>query len=131
MSDVTDIEADAGMVTRVGLTPIMHRTVTHQGTVYVGGIAADDFSLDMAGQTRQICDKIERLLESVGSSKGHLLAAQIFVTDLSAKPAMNEVWTSWLGPANLPTRATIGVADLGAGVLIEVVCTAALAAARS
>jgi enamine deaminase RidA (YjgF/YER057c/UK114 family) len=105
--------------------------VTHQGTVYVGGVAADDFSLDMAGQTRQICDKLDGLLQSVGSSKGDLLAAQIFITDMSAKPAMNEVWTSWLAPADLPTRATIGVADLGPGVLIEIVCTAALASTQS
>ena len=34
------------------------------------------------------------------------------------------MWTAWFGD-HLPTRATIGVADLGPNVLIEVVFSAA------
>jgi enamine deaminase RidA (YjgF/YER057c/UK114 family) len=44
---------------------------------------------------------------------------------MSRKQEMNEVWTSWLEARDLPTRATIGVSDLGQDVLIEVVVTAA------
>ncbi len=40
------------------------------------------------------------------------------------KEDMNGVWTSWLSPEHLPARATIGVADLGPRVLIEVVVAA-------
>ncbi|MEJ0071591.1 MAG: Rid family hydrolase [Pseudomonadota bacterium] len=41
------------------------------------------------------------------------------------KPAMNAVWKEWLAPANLPTRATIGVNDLEPNVRLEVIVTAA------
>ena len=36
-------------------------------------------------------------------------------------PAMNRVWQAFFEPAHLPTRATIGVADLGPGVRLELV----------
>lgn len=36
---------------------------------------------------------------------------------------MDAAWTEFFGD-NLPTRATVGVADLGGGALIEVVVTA-------
>ncbi len=53
------------------------------------------------------------------------LATMIYITDFSQKDGMNEAWLSWLPAEHLPTRATIGVADLGEGVLIEIVVTAA------
>jgi 2-iminobutanoate/2-iminopropanoate deaminase len=37
--------------------------------------------------------------------------------------AADAAWTEFLGD-NLPTRATVGVADLGGSALIEVVVTA-------
>jgi len=56
-----------------------------------------------------------------------VLTALIFITDMSLKPAMNAVWKEFFPSAALPTRATIGVKDLGPGVLLEVVFTAAKA----
>jgi enamine deaminase RidA (YjgF/YER057c/UK114 family) len=112
-------------IVRHGLAPIMHRVVAHGGVLYLGGIIADDLSLDMQGQTAQICRKIEVVLASAGSDRSRLLTAQMFITDMSMKDKMNAAWLAWLTPDQLPARATIGVADLGKGVLIEVVVTAA------
>lgn len=105
-------------------TPIMHRVVEHNGIVYVGGTTCDDESLDMAGQTREILAKIDRYLAEAGTDKTKLLTATIFVTDLGKKPDMDVVWKAWVGPEELPTRATVGVADLGGDTLIEVVVAA-------
>lgn len=105
-------------------TPIMHRVVEHNGIVYVGGTTCDDESLDMAGQTREILAKIDRYLAEAGTDKTKLLTATIFVTDLGKKPEMDAVWKAWVGPEELPTRATVGVADLGGDTLIEVVVAA-------
>jgi 2-iminobutanoate/2-iminopropanoate deaminase len=104
-------------------TPIMHRAVAAGGLVFLGGTVADDHSLTMAGQTKQIVDKLDSYLAAAGSDKSKMVAATIFVTDLGLKKEMDAVWTGWLG-ADLPTRATVGVADLGPGVLIEIVATA-------
>jgi enamine deaminase RidA (YjgF/YER057c/UK114 family) len=113
------------MIERIGQTKIMHRIVENNGVLYLGGIVADDTSVSMEGQTRQICQKIEKLLVSAGSSKAKLLAAQLYITDMSQKEAMNKAWTEWLAPEDMPARATLGVADLGGPeTLIEIVVTA-------
>ena len=111
------------MIKRTDRTPIMHRTVEANGFVFVGGVVADDSSLSMGGQTQQIVDKLDLYLAAAGTDKTRIVAAQLFVTDLGLKGEMNAVWTAWLGD-DLPTRATVGVADLGAGILIEIVITA-------
>ncbi|WP_028033945.1 RidA family protein [Chelativorans sp. J32] len=113
------------MIKRHMQTRINHRVVEHNGVLYFGGLIADDLSVDMKGQTQQICRKIDELLQKVGSSKAHLLTAMIYISDFSQKEGMNEAWLEWLPGELLPTRATIGVADLGENVLIEVVVSAA------
>lgn len=112
------------MTQRYLRTPIMHRVVEHNGIVYVGGTTCDDESLDMAGQTREILAKIDKYLAEAGTDKTKLLSATIFVTDLNMKPEMDKVWKEWVDPSLLPTRATVGVADLGDTTLIEIVVTA-------
>lgn len=113
------------MITRHMSTPIMHRVVEHAGTVYLGGVVADDLSQSMKGQTADVLSKIEKLLVQTGSGKDKLLAATLYITDMGQKDAMNEAWNAWLEAEHKPVRATIGVADLGANVLIEIVVTAA------
>lgn len=113
------------MIDRILKTPIMHRMVAHNDVIYVGGLVADDRSQSMGGQTAQICEKLDTLLGQAGSDKTKLLSAMLYITDMSQKGEMNEAWTQWIDASDLPTRATIGVADLGEGILIEVVVTAA------
>lgn len=104
---------------------IMHRVVEYGGLIYLGGVVADDFSKDLGGQTEEVCRKIERLLSKYGSDTSRILSATIFITNMANKEQMSKVWVSWLSPDHLPTRATIGVNDLGKNVLIEVILTAA------
>ncbi|CAO1667375.1 RidA family protein [Salinicola sp. NYA28a] len=111
------------MITRHLKTPIMHRIVEANGILFFGGIAADDMSLDMAGQTRQVLEKLGTYLGEVGIDRSQVVSANVFVSDLALKQEMNAVWTEWFGDA-LPARATIGAGDLGAGTLIEIVVTA-------
>lgn len=115
------------MVKRIApYADILHEVVEHNGVLHFAGVVAEDASLDMAGQTREVLEQIDQLLTANGSSREHLISALIFVTDMKLKPEMNRVWKEWIAPAHLPTRATIGVADLD-GYLIEVVVTAAVA----
>jgi len=114
------------MIARHHRTPIMHRVVEHGGLLYLGGMVAEDKSLPMKGQTAQALARIGALLEQHGSDRSRVLSATVFVIDLRQKDAMNEAWTEFFGPDNLPTRATVGVAELGPGTLVEIVVTAAL-----
>ena len=110
-------------ITRAIRTPIQHRAVRTGDLVFIGGTIADDTSQPMGAQTANILGKIESYLKEAGSDRQHVLAASIFVTDLKQKKEMDAVWTEFFGD-HLPTRATVGVADLGGGALIEVVVTA-------
>jgi 2-iminobutanoate/2-iminopropanoate deaminase len=104
-------------------TPIMHRAVEANGFVFVGGTIADDTSVSMGEQTRNILGKIAGYLREAGTDRSKVVSASIFVTDLSKKKEMDAAWTEFFGD-DLPTRATVGVADLGGGALIEIVITA-------
>ncbi|WP_349295516.1 RidA family protein (plasmid) [Thioclava sp. 'Guangxiensis'] len=111
-------------ITRHMKTRINHRIVEVDGMLHFGGLIADDLGLDMQGQTAQICAKIDALLAEVGSSKEKLVTAMLYITDFDQKEGMNAAWLDWLAADELPTRATIGVANLGKDVLIEVVVSA-------
>ncbi|KAA0010410.1 RidA family protein [Billgrantia pellis] len=112
------------MIKRHIRTPIMHRAVEANGFVFFGGIVADDCTLDMAGQTRQVLEKLEGYLTEAGTDKTRIVSATAYVSDLNLKQGMNEVWTEWFAAEHLPARATLGVGDLGEGALLELVVTA-------
>lgn len=113
------------MIERHIRTPIMHRVVEHGGVLYLGGIVAEDRSAPMKGQTEQVLARIDALLAEMGSDRSKILTATLYITDMALKDAMNEAWTAWFAPEILPSRSTIGVAELGPNVLIEAVIVAA------
>ena len=85
----------------------MSQVVVHGDTVYTAGVVADDPNTDVAGQTGQILDKIDGYLAEAGSDKTKLLAATIWLADISDFNAMNEVWDMWVAKDNTPTRACV------------------------
>lgn len=113
------------MTTRIQQFSFMHQIVRHGDVLHFGGMVAKDTSQDMAGQTQQILDHFGELLEANGSDRSKVLTATVYLADFANKAAMNEVWEAWFDPADLPTRATVGVAALGPDVRIEIVFTAA------
>jgi enamine deaminase RidA (YjgF/YER057c/UK114 family) len=103
---------------------LLHEVVEHNDVLYIGGIVAEDTSLDMAGQADDVLGQLSRLLTVLGSDVSKVLQATIFVTNLAERPAFNTVWKSHFSEAHLPARATIGVADLGTGVKLEMTAIA-------
>ena len=105
----------------------MSRVVKYNGCLYLSGLTADNPDEDVQGQTRSILGKIEKFLETHGSSKDKLLTAQIWLKDIDRDFAgMNEVWDSWLPEGAAPTRAT-GESKLAAPkLLVEIIVTAAV-----
>jgi enamine deaminase RidA (YjgF/YER057c/UK114 family) len=106
-------------------TQILSNAVEYGNTVYLAGIVADDPSQDVKGQTKQILDKIDRLLAKSGSHKSKLLSANIWVTDIKNRAAMNEVWTAWTDPKNLPARACVEAKLADPRMLVEIMVVAA------
>jgi len=87
--------------------PRMSQAVVYNGFVFLAGQVADDTSLDVAGQTRQILAKIDRLLAEAGSDKSKLLSATIWLADHRSFAEMNGVWDAWVDQANAPARACV------------------------
>lgn len=114
------------MIKRYHRHKITHSVVEHNDVLYFGGHVAQDMTVGMKAQTKQICDQFDALLADCGSDKTLLLTARLYITDMSKKDEMNEAWLEWVAGEDLPARATIGVADLGPPArLIEIVITAA------
>lgn len=112
-------------ITRHQPTPILSNAVEHGNTVYLAGIVADDPSADVKGQTQQILARIDSLLATCGTDKTKLLSAQIWLTDIGNRPAMNEAWSSWVDPANLPVRACVEAKLADPRLLVEIMVVAA------
>jgi len=105
--------------------PILSLAVEHGNTVYLAGVVAKNLDNDVKGQTKEILAEIDRLLAKSGSSKSKLLQAQIWVTDIRNRALMNEVWTGWVDPKNLPARACVEAALADPRALVEIMVTAA------
>ncbi|NPU65818.1 RidA family protein [Bradyrhizobium sp. 83012] len=110
-------------ITRKIRSAIHHRIVEANGFVFIGGTIADDTSVSMGEQTRNILGKIDGFLKEAGTDRSRVVSGQIFVTDLSKKKEMDAAWIEFFGE-DLPVRATVGISDLGGGALIEIVITA-------
>ncbi len=115
------------MIKRTGNYGVLHQVVEHNGILYIGGIVAEDATLDMAAQTTQALQELKQILEEHGSGVDRILQIPVFITDTSLKPEMNRAWKEFFADASiLPTRATLGISSIEEGVLIEIVTTAAI-----
>mgnify|MGYP000423855459 FL=1 len=85
----------------------MSQIAVHNGTVYLAGQVPTDASADMQGQTEQVLARIDRLLAQAGTSKEHLVSAQIWVTSMDEFAHMNAVWDAWVVPGRPPVRAAV------------------------
>ena len=105
--------------------PLLSLAVENGDTVYLAGIVPKNLNNDIKGQTAEVLAEIDRLLAKAGSSKKSLLAASIWVTDIRNRGAMNEVWTAWVDPKNLPVRACVEAKLADPACLVEIMVTAA------
>lgn len=100
--------------------------VIHNATVYLAGQLADDYTGDVAEQTRQTLANIDRLLAEVGSDKAHILSLTIYLKDMADYAAMNAVWDAWVAEGAAPARACVEAKLYDPRVLVEMTVVAAL-----
>ena len=78
---------------------------------------------DTVLQARRVVQNMKAVLEAAGSSIEKILKLEVFLTDLSDFPGVNnylaEVFTE-----DFPARVTIGVAALPMGATVEMAATA-------
>ncbi|RMF33843.1 MAG: RidA family protein [Alphaproteobacteria bacterium] len=102
----------------------MSQVVIHGDTIYLAGQVGRP-ETDVATQTSDCLDNIDRLLAEAGSDKSHILQAVIWLADMADFDAMNTVWDAWVREGHAPARAC-GEARLAAPEYrVEIIVTAA------
>jgi enamine deaminase RidA (YjgF/YER057c/UK114 family) len=112
-------------ITRHEPGPILSQAAEHGDTVYLAGIVAKDLKKDIKGQTEEVLAEIDRLLAKCGAGKSKVLSATIWVTDIRNRAPMNEVWTRWVDPKNMPVRACVEAKLADPNALVEIMVVAA------
>lgn len=101
------------------------RVLTHNGTVYLSGMTADDTSGDVVQQTQDTLAKIDHHLALAGSDKTKLLSTIIWLRDIADFDRMNEAWDAWIDRSAMPVRATVESRLAGDAYRVEIMVTAA------
>jgi enamine deaminase RidA (YjgF/YER057c/UK114 family) len=111
----------------INVTPIICYAAAHQSIVYLSGITADPARLgDVKDQTKQVLERVDRLLARAGTDKSKLLSAQVWLTDMANFEAHNTAWNEWADAKNPPVRACLHSPQLWLpGLLVEIMVTAA------
>jgi 2-iminobutanoate/2-iminopropanoate deaminase len=76
-------------------------------------------------QTEQVFANLAAILAEAGTSLDRLVKTTVFLADLGDFGAMNEVYARHVGPSP-PARATVEVAALPSGALVEIEAIATL-----
>jgi 2-iminobutanoate/2-iminopropanoate deaminase len=101
------------------------QAIKYNGLVFVSGQTPEDPRTgkpvrgDIAVQTETVLTNIKAILEAAGSGLDRVLKVNIFLSDLSLKPAMNEVYKRFF-PAAPPARIAMAVKGLDDGLDVEI-----------
>ncbi len=96
------------------------KTVEYNGLVWTVATAQ---GTTVAEQTRATLEQIEANLNEVSTDKHRIVEAVVYLTDMSKKAEMDEVWREWIPSDGWPCRACVGT-NLAPGNLVEVKVTA-------
>lgn len=100
------------------------QAVKFNDTVYLSGqIPLDPQTMalvegDMAVQIRRVFDNLQAVAQAAGGDLSDIVKLNVFLTDLSHFPLVNEVMRDYFVPP-FPARAVVGVADLPKGASVE------------
>ena len=93
--------------------------------IFIAGQVAENTSLDITGQTREVLGFIDRLLEHVGARREHIVSARIYLASVGDYAEMNSVWDDWVVPGHTPARSTVGAKLINTAYKVEIEVTAA------
>lgn len=121
------IQGPASGAPYVSVAPIISLAAAHDNIVYLCGVTADPAHPgDIKDQTKQVLERIDRLLSKAGTDKSKLLSAQVWLTDMAHFTDHNAAWNAWVDPGNPPVRACLHSPQLWQpGLLVEIMVTAA------
>ena len=102
---------------------VLAKAVEYHGFVFCQGVTAQDLTKDITGQTRDVLDQIDAILEQHGTDNTRLLQAQIWLKDIRDRDALNQVWSAWLPEGGAPARACVQANMADPRHLVEIMVT--------
>jgi enamine deaminase RidA (YjgF/YER057c/UK114 family) len=86
----------------------MSQAVVCGGFAFLAGqVAVDSPGASITEQTKNILERIDALLEKIGSDRAKILSATIWLADMVTFQEMNAVWDAWVLEGHAPARATV------------------------
>jgi reactive intermediate/imine deaminase len=79
---------------------------------------------DIEAETRQVLKNLDAVLEEAGASRGDVVKATVYLTDMNEFSKMNQVYAAFFEGLIPPARATVQVAALPRGAKVEIDFTA-------
>ncbi|MCQ9122549.1 hypothetical protein BKG91_04830 [Rodentibacter caecimuris] len=99
----------------------------YNGVAYFAGqVPEKTLEKDAYEQTKEVLLLIDKLLAEIGSHKGNILNAQIFLSDMKDYQQLNQAWDEWVDRSNPPSRATVEAKLAVPEWKVEIVITAAV-----
>lgn len=112
-----------GIVPPDGGLPVISKVVERGRMIYVSGVTPEPAG-DVTAQTRQVLERIDRLLAVAGTDKSRLLTAQVWLKDMGDFEAHNTAWNDWVDRANPPVRACVQAELWRPEMRVEIMVTA-------
>jgi len=79
---------------------------------------------DIATETEQVLKNLDAVLEKAGASRGDVVKATVYLTDMDEFSKMNQVYAAFFEGLIPPARATVQVAALPKEAKVEIDFTA-------
>ena len=79
---------------------------------------------DVAAQAERVLANLEAVLAAAGSSLARAVKCTVYLKSMSDFAAVNAVYARHFPGDSPPARATVGVAELPKGALVEIDCLA-------
>lgn len=108
----------------------MSRAVIHNGVAYLCGQVAGPEARhgDITEQSHSMLERLDALLQEVGSDREHLLSATIYLKEGSDIATLNEIWDAWVPEGHAPARTCVVASMPATELKVEITVTAVVKA---
>jgi 2-iminobutanoate/2-iminopropanoate deaminase len=129
MSGPREIVQASGAPAAIG--PYSHAVRVGELLFCSGQIPLDPVTGELVGETpaeqaRRCLENLRAVCEAAGTTLQRAVRLTIYMTDLNAFAEVNEMYATFFGDDDPPSRVTVGVAQLPKGAQVEIDAVVAL-----
>jgi enamine deaminase RidA (YjgF/YER057c/UK114 family) len=112
------------MIERFNSNGLFHEAVRYGDMLYLSGQVGAGATV--AEQTRNIFEKLEKILEKYGSDKEHVISATVYLADMATFGEFNGEWKNFFTEGIQPVRTALGAPLARPDFLVEITLIAAV-----